>query len=313
LSVAEEGLVRVNVESLTLVAADVDGVNVALPGIELDFSRTDRGVGNTNFRSWHHSGVSIHHATVGFSMVGQGVISNSTLAMVTPLRAAAIPTRWEGEEAHEGEYNIYGPGAGHYAVDSAGSELSIVCADIRALEATAETLGRELPDLDGRRVTRQGPPKAIFSAVFTELDDGGDGAQVLRQIVNAVSATSRDNSSRRGIRSTEIVGRVNDHLEASGAWFPPIVDLCIASAVSERRLRSAFIDCYDMPPSRYLRSRALSSAHQILRQRSPEWDSVSAIALAHGFRHLSNFALYYRQTYGSAPSETYRAKAPIVG
>jgi AraC-like DNA-binding protein len=314
LSDAEEGLGRVvNVAFSTLVAADVDEVNVALPGVELGFSRTDRGLGNTNFRSWHHSGVSIHHATLGFSMIGQGVISNSTLAMVTPLRVAAIPTRWEGEEAREGEYNIYGPGADHYAVDSAGCELSIVCADIRALEATAETLGRDLADWDGRRVRRQGPPKAIFSAGFTELDDGGDGAQVLRQIVNALSATSGDNRSRRGIRSTEIVDRVNDYLEASGAWFPSIVDMCKAAAVSERRLRLAFIDCYDMPPSRYLRSRALSSAHQILRQPSPEWDSVSTIALAHGFRHLSNFALYYRQTYGSTPSETFRSEAPIAG
>ena len=137
-------------------------------------------------------------------------------------------------------------------------------------------------------------------------DGGGDGAEVLRQIVNALSATSGDNSSRRGIPSHEIVGRVNDYLAASGAWFPSIVDLCTAAGVSERRLRSAFIDCYDMPPSRYLRGRALSSVHRILRQRPPAWDSVSSIAHAHGFRHLSNFALYYRQAYGSTPSATFQ-------
>ena len=74
---------------LTTVAVDVDEVNVAMPGLELGFSRIDRGMGNTNFRSWIHSDVSIHHATVGFSMVGQGVIGNSTLAMVTPLRVTA--------------------------------------------------------------------------------------------------------------------------------------------------------------------------------------------------------------------------------
>ena len=297
----------------THVAVDVDEVNVALPGVDLGFSRIDRGVGNTDFRSWIHSGVSIHHATVGFSMVGQGVIGNATLAMVTPLRVAATPTRWEGDDAVEGEFNIYGPGADHYAANSHGWELSILCADIRALEATAETLGRELGDWSGRRIRRQGPPIAMLDAGFTELDSGGDGPEVLRQVVDALSATSGYEGSQRGVASTEIVGRVNDHLEASASWFPPVVDLCNAAGVSERRLRSAFIDCYDMPPSRYLRSRALSSAHQILRQRSPERDSVSTIALAHGFRHLSNFALYYRQTYGSAPSETFRAKAPIVG
>ena len=298
------------------VAVDVDEVNVALPGVDLGFSRIDRGVGNTNFRSWIHSDVSIHHATVGFSMVGQGVIGNSTLAIVTPLRVTATPTLWEGDKAVEGEFNIYGPGSDHYALDAAGWELSILCADIRALEATAETLGRELGDTDGMRIRRHGPPEAMLRAGFAELDDGGDGSEVLRQVVDALSVASGYEGSQRGVPSTEIVGRVNDHLAASASWFPPIVDLCNGASVSERRLRSAFIDCYDMPPSHYLRRRALSAVHQILRKSSPERDSVTSIAYAHGFRHLGNFALYYRQAYGATPTETYRSNGnggPIRG
>jgi AraC-like DNA-binding protein len=291
----------------TLVAVDVDEVNVALPGVELGFSRIDRGRGNTNFRSWIHSDVSIHHATLGFSMVGQGVIDNATLTMVTPLRVSATPTLWEGEKALEGGFSVYGPGADHHAMDAAGWELSIVCADIRALERTAETLGRELGDWDGRRIREHGPPEAMLSAGFTELDDGGDGTEVLRQVVDALSATSGYDSSERGIPSTEIVGRVNDYLAASGSWFPPIADVCNATGVSERRLRSAFIDCYDMPPSQYLRSRALSSVHQILGRSSLGWDSVTSIAHDHGFRHLGDFARYYRQAYGDTPSETLRS------
>jgi AraC-like DNA-binding protein len=294
--------------AVTHTAVDVDEVSVAVPGIELAFSRIDSGMGNTYFRSWTHSGVSIHHATVGFSMIGRGVIDNSTLVMVTPLRVAATPTRWEGDEAVEGEFNIYGPGADHYAAVSAGLELSILCADIPALEATAETLGRELGDWDGRRIRQQGPPKAMLGAGSTELDSGGDGPEVLSQVVDALSAVSGYDSPGRGIPSTEIVGRVNDHLEASGSWFPPIVGLSNAVGVSERRLRSAFIDCYDVPPSHYLRSRALSAVHRILRRSSPEWDSVTAIADAHGFRHLGNFACYFRQIYGVTPSEMLRSR-----
>jgi AraC-like DNA-binding protein len=296
-----------NAASSTHVAVDVDEVNIALPGIDLGFARTDRGIRNTNFRSWIHSGVSIHHATVGFSMIGHGVIGNSTLAMVTPLRVGATPTRWEGDEAEEGEFNIYGPGADHYALDAADWELSILVADFRALEATAETLGRELGDWDGRRIRQHGPPKIMIDAGFAELDSGGDGPEVLRQVVDALSVTPGYDSSRRGIPSTEIVGRVNEYLAASGSWLPPIVDLCNAAAVSERRLRSAFIDCYDMPPSRYLRSRALSAVHRILRSPPSEWGSVAPIAYAHGFRHLSDFARYYRQVYGATPSETLRS------
>jgi AraC-like DNA-binding protein len=291
----------------TQVVVDVDTIDAPLPGVDLGFSRIDRGTGETTFRSWIHPGVSIHHATVGFSMIGQGVIDNSTVAIVTPLRVAPSPTKWEGEEAVEGEFNIYGPGADHFAADSAGWELSILSADLRVLEATAETLGRELGDWDRRRIRRKGPPRAMLGAGVAELDSGCDGPEVLRQVVHALSAASGDDSSQRGVPSTEIVGRVNDHLAASGSWFPPIVDLCSAAAVSERRLRSAFIDCYDMPPSHYLRSRALSAVHQILRQPLPKWDSVTSIANAHGFRHLGNFARYYRHAYGVTPVETFQS------
>jgi AraC-like DNA-binding protein len=296
-----------NAASSTHVAVDVDEVNIALPGIELEFSRTDRGTGSTYFRSWIHSDVSIHHATVGFSMIGQGIIGNSSLAMVTPLRVAASPTRWEGDAAKEGEFNIYGPGADHHALDAAGWELSILCADFRALEATAETLGRELGDWDGRRIKRHGPPTTMIDAGFVELDSGGDGPEVLRQVLDAMSVTSGYDSSLRGIPSTEIVGRVSEYLAASGSWFPPIVDLCNAAAVSERRLRSAFIDCYDMPPTHYLRSRALSAVHKILRRPTSKGGSVTSIAYAHGFRHLSDFAHYYQKVYGALPSETLRS------
>jgi AraC-like DNA-binding protein len=192
-------------------------------------------------------------------------------------------------------------------MNAAGWELSILRADIRALERTAETLGRELGDWDGKRIREHGSPKAMLGVGFTELDDGGDGSEVLRQVVDALSATSGYDSSGRGIPSTEIAGRVNEYLAASGSWFPPIVDLCNATGVSERRLRSAFIDCYDMPPSHYLRRRALSAVHKSLRRPPSEWGSVASIAYAHGFRHLSDFARYYRQVYGVLPSETLRS------
>jgi AraC-like DNA-binding protein len=147
----------------------------------------------------------------------------------------------------------------------------------------------------------------MLRAGVAELDYGGDGPEVLRQVVDALSVASGYEGSQHGVPSTEIVGRVNDHLAASASWFPPVVDLCSAAGVSERRLRSAFIDCFDMPPTHYLRNRALSAVHQILQQPSPKWDSVTSIAHAHGFRHLSNFARYYRRTYGVTPVETFRS------
>ena len=145
--------------------------------------------------------------------------------------------------------------------------------------------------------------------VGSELDPGGDARALLSSVALALSSSSFDVGSRRALTSKEIVGRSFEYLDATGSWFPPIADLCRAVWVSERRLRQAFVDCFDRSPSQVLRIRALDAVRQTLLDATFPNTMVTSVATDHGFRHLGDFTRYYRGSFGETPSQTLRTAA----
>ena len=291
------------------VARDVDELALVLPGAEFGLSRVDNGADATRVISRFHSGVSRHDMDFGFSVLGGGAIDDSTLIVGIPTAAGPTPTLWDGAEVAVGSVWVYGPGTTHHASDVYGLRVDVLCVDYESLRETAEVLGVDIGDWENRRARLDGPGwqgRSIL-AVGSELDQDGDAAALLSSVARALSSGSFDVGSQRMLSSTEIVGRSFEYLDATGSWFPPIADLCKAALVSERRLRQAFIDCFDRPPSQVLRTRALNAVHRALRNGTSHDSSVSGVAIRHGFRHLGDFARYYRLTFGETPSQTLRA------
>lgn len=101
-----------------------------------------------------------------------------------------------------------------------------------------------------------------------------------------------------------LVRKVEDWIEAQSS--PSVIDICHGLGVSLRTLQRAFHETLGMGPARYLAVRRLTRARAALLAADPRETSVTAIALAHGFWHLSRFAGYYRQMFGERPSETLR-------
>ena len=91
-----------------------------------------------------------------------------------------------------------------------------------------------------------------------------------------------------------------------------LADLCEASGVSERRVRSAFYECYQMSPTAYLRVTALNAVRRELVEGPHLRDAVSRAATDWGFWHLSRFAAQYRALFGESPRHTlsHRADRP---
>ena len=81
-------------------------------------------------------------------------------------------------------------------------------------------------------------------------------------------------------------------------------ELCLAAHVSERRLRKAFVDEFDQPPSRFFRIWALNEAHRRLATDESGRINVTRVATDLGFGHLGRFSGQYRSLYGEAPSST---------
>jgi len=83
-----------------------------------------------------------------------------------------------------------------------------------------------------------------------------------------------------------------------------LAGLCEASGVSERRVRSAFYECYQMSPTAYLRVTALNAVRRELVQGPGLRGAVSRAATDWGFWHLSRFAAQYRALFGESPRHT---------
>ena len=74
--------------------------------------------------------------------------------------------------------------------------------------------------------------------------------------------------------------------------------------MSERRVRSAFYECYQMSPTAYLRVAALNAVRRDLVEGPRLRDAVSRAATDWGFWHLSRFAAQYRALFGESPRHT---------
>jgi AraC-like DNA-binding protein len=115
----------------------------------------------------------------------------------------------------------------------------------------------------------------------------------------------------KGIDSREVVRSCLEFVDATER-IPSISELCLAAHVSERRLRDAFVEEFDRPPTRYFRAWALEEAHRRLRRTTSDENTVAAIASDLGFDHLGRFAGRYRETFGEPPSATLLAPDSAV-
>jgi AraC family ethanolamine operon transcriptional activator len=121
----------------------------------------------------------------------------------------------------------------------------------------------------------------------------------------AVGRVRRVGSAHR-IDSRHVVHACLDYADLVQR-IPSLGELCPAANVSERRLRDAFTDEFDLPPSRFFRAWALNAAHRRLLGSEPRGESVTDVAASLGLWHLGRFAEQYRTIYGENPSATLRA------
>jgi AraC family transcriptional regulator, ethanolamine operon transcriptional activator len=199
-----------------------------------------------------------------------------------------------------------------------------------ALERTATALGikTHLPGEGEFRaapvVDRECLSRAFDLLSFTvnhhkdaSLTKGGADAierALLEIAVRSLAGDSRRNSPRQSARltSAKIARICEDYARKWRYQNVTIADLCEASGVSERRVRSAFYECYQMSPTAYLRIIALNAVRRELVQGPHLRGAVSRAASDWGFWHLSRFAAQYRALFGESPRHTlsHRADRP---
>jgi len=88
-----------------------------------------------------------------------------------------------------------------------------------------------------------------------------------------------------------------------------IGDICRTLGINARTLLRAFRAVHGMTPHRYLFSRRLHVARELLSSAGGRPATVTEVATGLGFVELGRFAMAYRSAFGELPSETLRRSA----
>lgn len=85
-----------------------------------------------------------------------------------------------------------------------------------------------------------------------------------------------------------------------------MTELCHAAAVSQSRLRAAFVEVFGTPPTEFFQARLLSRLREQLGAADPARDTVTEVCISLGLSQFGRVAGRYRARYGELPSETLR-------
>lgn len=109
------------------------------------------------------------------------------------------------------------------------------------------------------------------------------------------------------VAAPHYVCRAIEYIEAHADETIVLQDLVEASGVSARSLHESFRRFRGTTPMGYVKTHRLALAREALSRCWKSGESITEIALACGFAHLSRFTQDYFRRYGEKPSDTKRA------
>jgi|SRR5882672_11462160 len=109
---------------------------------------------------------------------------------------------------------------------------------------------------------------------------------------------------RPRVSRARALARVTALLDSDATQVLRLADLCRLAEVSERTLRTIFLESFGMPPGRYLRARKLRAIRAALICADPRFETVSKIAAQFGMSDLGRMARDYRTLFGEYPHAT---------
>lgn len=298
------------------VIDETDGYTSALAGVTAEAVRIGQGIGPNVVLAVPGEPVTVTSIRYGFPMTAGAHIPDDRL-LAAYIHDDPTESRWCGVPLRAGSVVLYPPGTDHFAIARAGLRLTYVVTDPESLMTLADRFGipielprhRQLLEIPASPAT--GRMGRVLDRLTRAATDGEPIEPYSEPALAALAGILEANppALRRepgsGLDSRGIVRACIDYVEAAGR-IPITSELCAAAHVSERRLRSAFTEEFDLPPTVFFRTWALDRANRQLRDAGPRERSVTVVATDLGFDHFGRFAGYYRDVYGETPSETLR-------
>lgn len=118
------------------------------------------------------------------------------------------------------------------------------------------------------------------------------------------SRRSATGPGRQLLDRGRIVRLLRDEIHSRERECPSVPGMARNAGVSERTLRSVFLEYFGVSPQRYIVLHRLTLARQALMFADPRLTKIASIARKYGFWHLGRFSSQYRESFGELPSET---------
>ena len=103
---------------------------------------------------------------------------------------------------------------------------------------------------------------------------------------------------------SRVMARFEDYLAARPNEPVYLSEICAATGVSERTLRTYCHETFNMGRIRYLGLRRMHLSRRALLRADPASTTVTEVATDHGFWELGRFSVEYRSLFGEPPSVT---------
>jgi len=284
----------------------------AVRGVDIRAVQTQATDGPTLVSTAAAGRIAATSVSVGFAFTSTSVINDDVLAASV---VTAKHSRWCGQDIEAGDVLIHGPQALHTASNPEGFAVTFAVVPTQDVRAASLSLGSGIEHLTGRFVRLPSTPatRRLGSTVAGAFRATPEShlfvppplASMPAVVADAIDASSHhlEAPRRESISDDAIVAVCVDLAEATGRP-PGIAEMRVAAHVSERRLRTAFVQTYGVPPIVFFRRWALDRAYRQLTGQGNQSITVTETAMGLGFGHLGRFAKYYNLQFGERPSET---------
>jgi AraC family ethanolamine operon transcriptional activator len=156
--------------------------------------------------------------------------------------------------------------------------------------------------LENLRLNFQSQPGAFDSAVVIKTT-ARKLAETVRDVLKCRLAGT-GSTGRNAIPRKQVIRKAMDFVDQHAGEYLLVGDLATALGISERTLRAAFQDYFNVGPVRYLKLRTLHQIRSALKASDPSRTTVTKIAAQFGAWELGRMAQDYRFLFGELPSKT---------
>ncbi len=303
---------------LDLACDDFETFVASLPAVQGRYLQTKRTVRTWRLRILPLGDVTVMRVRGGAVNVFHGAVPLDQLSLYLPLSppdAVALG----GERIGPGRIGLLAPGHDYLLRTDAVTDwlgIHIPLASVRhrfhpddpvltGLLANAAVIDLPTPVLQDL-VSLAGRLRAAASAIPSPLAPDIARRQGAQQLLEAIflafaSAGQAKQPRQRRDRRHRLVARCMAWVEQRLLEFPTVEDLCALTGLSDRTLRTLFVEQIGLAPHQYLMKRRMQAIHQAMR-RARATDTVTAICARYGVWDLGRFAGQYRRLYGTLPS-----------